>query len=191
MYGTRGCQGCGSGEATAQGLAAYEPWMKTGLGAIYDNPEVTGVVQVAIGMVRFMAPGVNFRLLGTPEIIEGLKLTQGYCIIIRGAHLEGGYVVEGFTLLTDGSAGNPDAPYSNCADMLAVSTPGHPPTTDAPPAGGGDQPEPGTGQTAAGPSGPDGPAPSGDGIPPATAAGMWGALAVVALLPALVKWRGN
>jgi len=104
--------------------------------------------------VRLSASGSNFGLLGTPEILAGLQEAVGYCVIVAGSYTPSGYVVTGWTLLTDSSAG--DVPYTSCADILEASAgAGQVPTTETPPSGGGEQPTPGEGQTPAEGSPPD------------------------------------
>ncbi len=162
MYATATpCRGCGSdplfNEAeTYGGLAAYE-WNGegkarglAGLGSVFDYPTVTGVVQMGMDQVRFSASGVNFRLLGSPSILAALETTEGYCSVIQGERTDGGFIVSGFTLLTDDSAGGEGSLYTNCADILAGGAgAGLGPNTDTPSSGGGTQPPPGGGQTAA------------------------------------------
>ena len=141
---------------TYGGLAAYV-WDGVGkrrglagLGSVFDYPTITGVVQMGMDQVRFSASGVNFRLLGSASILAALETTEGYCSVIQGERTDGGFIVSGFTLLTDDSAGGEGSLYTNCADILAGGAgAGLGPNTDTPSSGGGTQPPTGGGQTAA------------------------------------------
>jgi hypothetical protein len=186
------CRGCKDPleleqHVTQDGLAAYL-WDETGasrglggLGSVFDFPTVTGVVQLAMGQVRLSASGVNFRMLGEPDILAGLESAEGYCVVIEGRRENYGMWVTGWTLLTDDSAGGEGSRYTNCADIIAISPP---PNTDNPASGGGTQPPPGEGQIPA-VGGGDGTEPSsgnggngaptnggGGGMPEPLAAGM-------------------
>jgi len=180
-----------------RGLSAYpfKPYAPGlgRLGAVYENPTVTGVVQLmdygnGFVQVRLSASGANFGLNGSPDILDGLRQAVGYCVKVAG-HYDGemgGYQVTGWTLLTDDSAG--DVPYTSCADILAGSaTAGQVPTGTVPPSGGGDQPAPSSGQTPAQGSTPA----AGASAPGATIAGIpvWLALGLVGALVVMPRRR--
>lgn len=185
-----------------------------GLGAAYDNPTVTGVIQLmdfggGYRQVRISTVGWNGALTGPADILDGLAEAVGRCVKVQGYNTPGGYYVEGWTLLTSDSALREGGLETTCAFMEDVSAgAGQVPTTTTPPTGGGTQPAPSAGQTPVSPpgyggggSGSDGytppagtgnGAPSGNGAAPAPAMAGFGltpmtALAGLALLFAFTR----
>lgn len=86
----------------------------------YEFPSVTGIIEdtPAWGQVRMSAPGANFSLLGTPEMLAELAAMDGEKVTVYGAYEAGN---AGYRVVSWGSEeaapptpnGNGEPPPSN------------------------------------------------------------------------------